>query len=61
MEKTMTQTDTQVKEKNKITHFNALFQAVDKVKKSTAFCFQIKEYMVLYLLSWMTSFQIRKF
>lgn len=37
------------------------FQAVDKVKKSTAFCFQIKEYMVLYLLSWMTSFQIRKF
>ena len=38
-----------------------IFQAVDKVKKSTAFCFQIKEYMVLYLLSWMTSFQIRKF
>ena len=36
------------------------FQAVDKVKKSTAFSFQMKEYMVLYPLSWMTSFQVRK-
>lgn len=35
-------------------------QAVDKVKKSTAFSFQMKEYMVLYPLSWMTSFQVRK-
>ena len=39
---------------------NDLFQAVDKVKKSTAFSFQMKEYMVLYPLSWMTSFQVRK-
>ena len=37
-----------------------IFQAVDKVKKSTAFSFQMKEYMVLYPLSWMTSFQVRK-
>lgn len=36
------------------------YQAVDKVKKSTAFSFQMKEYMVLYPLSWMTSFQVRK-
>ena len=39
---------------------SVFFQAVDKVKKSTAFSFQMKEYMVLYPLSWMTSFQVRK-